>query len=207
MDLVKMMQNRLSVLLSWLPSCVLLAGSVGAQPPQLTNEQLISIRNSAALQQPTTAEIRAALKPLTEEQISTQVPEGLTPADVSVGVFEETRPAVPIFRGDDFSYTDFHWAASNLRHRPLYFEDAMLERNGQAYGPLVQPVASGARFFLTFPVLPYIMTVNPPYPAQSTLGYFRPGTAAPLLCQRPPLQLDAGVIEAGVWIGLIFLIP
>ncbi len=51
------------------------------------------------------------------------------------------------------------------------------------------------------------MTVNPPYPAQSTLGYFRPGTSAPLLCQRPPLQVDAGVIEAGVWIGLILLIP
>ncbi len=138
-----MMQNRMSFQFAWLPiTCVVLAGSVNAQPPQLTSEQLISIRNSAAIQQPTTAEIRAALKPLTDEKISTQVPEGITPADVSIGVYEETRPAVPIFRGDDFSYTDFHWAASNLRHRPLYFEDAMLERHGQAYCPLIQPAAS-----------------------------------------------------------------
>jgi hypothetical protein len=89
----------------------------------------------------------------------------------------------------------------------LYFEDAMLERHGQTRHPLVQPVASGTRFFLTFPVLPYAMTVNPPRPARSALGHYRPGSGAPLLRQRPPLQTDAGLVEAGTWVGLIFLIP
>jgi len=97
--------------------------------------------------------------------------------------------------------------ASNLRHRPLYFEDATLERYGQSYHPLVQPAASGVRFFLTFPMLPYAMVVNPPRPAISTLGYFRPGSSGPCLLQRPPLQADAGLAEAGAWIGLIFLVP
>ncbi len=178
-----------------------------AQPPGISNDQLISIRNSASLRPPTVDEIRAALKPLTDEQIDTQLPEGLTPPDASEGLFDETRPAERVFRGGDFSYTDFHWAASNLRHRPLYFEDAMLERHGQTYGPYVQPIASGARFFLTVPILPYTMTVNPPYPATSTLGHFRVGSAAPILFQRPPLQCDAGVVEAAIWMGLILLIP
>ena len=184
-----------------------LADTTQGQAPRLSQEQLISIQNSPSLQPPPAEQIRAALQPLTKEKISTRLPDGLTPPDASRGLFGDTRPAFPIFRGDDFSYTEFHWAASNLRHRPLYFEDAMLERHGQAYCGLIQPAASGARFFLTVPILPYLMTVNPPYPAQSTLGDFRPGSAVPLLCQRPPLQVDAGVIEAGVRIGLILLIP
>ena len=186
---------------------VLLARSAMAQPPNFPPGQWVSIRNSTSLQPPTVDEIRAALKPLTEETIDTRVPEGLTPPDASEGLFDETRSEVMVFRGGDFSHTDFHWAASNLRHRPLYFEDAMLERHGQAYCPYVQPFASGARFFLTVPILPYTMTVNPPYPATSTLGYFRAGSAAPILFQRPPMQCDAGVVEAAIWMGLILLIP
>ncbi len=83
----------------------------------------------------------------------------------------------------------------------------MLERHGQTRRPLVQPLASGARFFLTAPVLPYAMVVDRPCQVRSTLGHFRPGSGAPLLLQRPPLQADAGVVEAGTWVGLIFLIP
>ena len=83
----------------------------------------------------------------------------------------------------------------------------MLERHGQSWHPLVQPLASGTRFFLTFPVLPYAMTINPPRPAYTTLGHFRPGSGAPLLLQRPPLQADASMVEAGAWVGLIFLLP
>ena len=51
------------------------------------------------------------------------------------------------------------------------------------------------------------MVVDPPRPARSTLGHYRPGSGAPLLLQRPPLQADAGLVEAGVWVGLIFLLP
>jgi hypothetical protein len=111
------------------------------------------------------------------------------------------------FRGGDWQRLQYHWTASQLRYRPLYFEDAMLERHGQSWHPLVQPVASGARFFATFPALPYAMTINPPRPARSTLGHFRPGSGAPFLLQRPPLQADAGLVEASVLVGLIFIIP
>ena len=83
----------------------------------------------------------------------------------------------------------------------------MLERHGQTRHPLVQPLVSGTRFFLTFPALPYAAVVDPPRPARSVLGHFRPGSGAPLLLQRPPLQADAGLFEAGMVVGLIFLIP
>lgn len=150
---------------------------------------------------------RAGLKPLATQLPDTKLLPGLLPPDASQGLIgDRTRPD-SIDRGVDWQPLCYHWKASNLRHRPLYFEDAMLERNGQMYHPLVQPLASGARFFLTFPTLPYTMTVNPPRPAIRTLGYFRPGSCAPALLQRPPLQADAGLMEAGAWIGLIFLVP
>jgi hypothetical protein len=110
-------------------------------------------------------------------------------------------------RGAEWSTVHYYWAASDLCYRPLSFEDAMLERHGQSRHALVQPLASGTRFFLTVPVLPYAMVVNPPHPAQSALGHYRAGSGAPLLLQRPPRQADASVVEAAAWVGLIFLIP
>jgi hypothetical protein len=137
----------------------------------------------------------------------TKLRAGVRPADVSQEVFDLRETPSTVFRGDDWLPIQYNWVASDLCYRPLYFEDAMLERHGQTRHPLVQPLASGTRFFLTFPVLPYAMTVNPPRPARSALGHYRPGSSAPLLLQRPPLQTDAGLVEAGTWVGLIFLIP
>jgi hypothetical protein len=178
---------------------------VGAQ--QSPDESLTSQQRQSYLSPPPKALIERDLQPLSTKLPDTKLRAGIRPADVSQEVFDSRAKPSKLFRGDDWMPMEYNWVASELRHRPLYFEDAMLERHGQMRHPLVQPLASGTRFFLTFPVLPYAMAVNPPRPAHSTLGHYRPGSIAPLLLQRPPLQTSAGLVEAGTWIGLIFLIP
>ncbi|MHB8864881.1 MAG: hypothetical protein ACYC6N_20940 [Pirellulaceae bacterium] len=178
---------------------------VQAQPspdPAMPPSRRQAYRSSASKEP-----IELGLQPLSAKMPDIKLRAGLRPADVSQDVIDSREVPSTVFRGDEWLPIQYSWVASDLRHRPLYFEDVMLERHGQTRRPLVQPWASGARFFLTFPVLPYAMTVNPPCRAQSTLGHYRPGRIAPLLLQRPPLQADAGLVEAGTWVGLIFLIP
>jgi hypothetical protein len=151
--------------------------------------------------------LQRGLQPLPAALPDTKPPSGLLPVDASLVVFDTEATQKADHRDDGWTPIGYGWMASGLRHRPLYFEDAMLERHGQARHPLVQPLASGTRFFLTVPVLPYAMTVNHPRETRHTLGHFRAGSGAPLLLQRPPLQVDAGTIEAATWVGLIFLIP
>ena len=103
--------------------------------------------------------------------------------------------------------TTFTWKASGLCHKPLYFEEVHLERYGHSWGPYLQPVISGAHFFLTVPILPYKMGLYPPHECIYTLGYYRPGSCAPYLLDPLPLSIRAGLAEAGVWTGMVYLIP
>ncbi len=151
--------------------------------------------------------LQRGLQPLASSLPDTRVREGLMPPDASQGLFDKQSTGLGNFRGKDWTPLEYHWLANCNRYRPLYFEDAMLERHGQTRGELIQPFVSGTRFFLTFPALPYAVVVDPPRPAQSVLGHFRPGSATPFLLQRPPLQTDAGLFEAGMVVGLIFLVP
>ncbi len=176
-----------------------------AQPP--LDQSATRLQRPSYLTPPSTEAIEQGLQPLSSKLPDIRLRDGIRPADVSQGVFDAEETPYAAHREDGWGPIQYRWIASDLRHRPLYFEDAMLERHGQMRHPLIQPMASGARFFLTFPVLPYAMIVDPPRPAQSTLGHYRPGSAAPLLLQRPPVQANAGLVEASVWVGLIFLIP
>jgi hypothetical protein len=190
---------------------VLLAVSVSVHSreaaAQASPEQSTEKPKPAFLEPPPRERIAEGLQPLSSKLPDTQLREGIRPVDVSEGMFDQRATQYAAHRGDGWVPIQYCWAASELCHRPLYFEDAMLERHGQTRRPLVQPLASGTRFLLTFPVLPYAMVVDPPCSTQTTLGQFRPGSGAPLLLQRPPLQANAGLVEAGVWVGLIFLIP
>ncbi len=161
----------------------------------------------AFLQPPPKELLRRGLQPLSASLPDTRVRDGLMPPDASQGLFDHRESEYGSFRGEGWMVKDFHWFATCNRYRPLYFEDAMLERHGQSRHPLVQPLASGARFFLTIPALPYAAVVDRPHQPRSVLGHFRPGSDAPLLLQRPPLQADAGLFEAGLVVGLIFLVP
>ncbi|MGI5831966.1 MAG: hypothetical protein ACOX6D_05475 [Thermoguttaceae bacterium] len=101
----------------------------------------------------------------------------------------------------------FTWKASALCHKPLYFEDVQLERYGHTFCPLIQPAVSGARFWLTIPILPYLMGTYPPTECVYDLGYYRPGSCAPNMIQPLPISLRGGLIEAGVIVGVAAAIP
>jgi hypothetical protein len=110
-------------------------------------------------------------------------------------------------QGQSWGGTTFAWKASALCHKPLYFEDEHLERYGHSWGPRLQPVLSGARFFLTIPALPYMMGLYPPGECIYTLGHYRPGSCAPYMLDPLPLSVRAALAEGGVWTGMAALVP
>lgn len=118
-----------------------------------------------------------------------------------------TLPEVAAERAPDWSLTSYFWQAPNTYSHPLYFEDVMLERHGHERYRALQPLVSGAKFFATIPALPYLMTVRPACDFDFHLGYFRPGSCAPALRQRPPYDRRAAVVQAGATAGAILLIP
>lgn len=102
----------------------------------------------------------------------------------------------------------FMWKASTLCHKPFYFEDKALERYGHTYvREEFQPIVSGLRFFLTVPILPYKMGLNPPNECIYTLGDYRPGDCAPYMLDPLPISVRAGLIQAGVIVGGVAIFP
>ena len=116
-----------------------------------------------------------------------------------------TGPPDPSTR--DWAPITFTWKATALCHKPAYFEQVHLEQYGHSWGPYLQPVMSGAHFFLTVPVLPYKMGLYPPNECIYSLGYYRPGSCAPYMLDPLPLSIRAALFEAGAWTGAAFLIP
>ena len=103
--------------------------------------------------------------------------------------------------------TTFTWKASGLCHKPLYFQETQLERYGHSWGPYLQPVISGAHFFLSVPALPYSMGLYPPGECMYSLGFYRPGNCAPYLLDPLPISVRAALSTAGVYTGMAYLIP
>jgi hypothetical protein len=128
-------------------------------------------------------------------------------------VLDDPAPArtVPLTEGPSrdgaWALTAYLWHAPNTFSNPLYFEDVMLERHGQERFKCLTPMISGTRFFATIPMLPYLATVQHPCECNYTLGYYRAGTCAPVLCQRPPYQRNAAIVEAAAISGAIIAIP
>jgi hypothetical protein len=101
----------------------------------------------------------------------------------------------------------FTWKASALCHKPLYFEETGLERYGHSMGPVLEPVHSGAHFFLNVAFLPYKMGINPPHECQYALGYYRPGNCAPWLVPPVPISLRGALLQGTAALGLVYLFP
>jgi hypothetical protein len=99
------------------------------------------------------------------------------------------------------------WKASGLCHKPLYFEQVQLERYGHSWGPVLDPVMSGAHFFATVPLLPYKMGIESPGECIYTLGYYRPGNCAPYMIPAVPFTWRAAAYEAGAAAGVILIFP
>jgi hypothetical protein len=151
------------------------------------------------------------LRPITEVTADATLPAGLLPDQVEHegdAPRAEMMPKVgdPRLMGG-WGDNVFNWSAAKSWHHPLYFEEVNLERYGYQCHPLAQPFVSGAHFFLTVPTLPYQMTVHPPKECIYTLGHYRPGSCAPWQRNRLPWDPRAAAVEAGVVVGLVFLIP
>jgi len=113
----------------------------------------------------------------------------------------------PTLRDPRWAWSTYEFAAANTFSHPLYFEDVMLERHGHERFPLLQPMVSGARFFATIPMLPYLMTVRHPCDCEYKMGHFRTGDCVHPYCQRPPYVGRAVAVEA-LWItGGVLVIP
>ncbi len=99
----------------------------------------------------------------------------------------------------------YHWEATALRRRPAYFEDVLLERHGLSRHPLVQPAWSAAKFYATFPLLPYKMFVEPPGSTIYTLGLGRPSLFTHETNSHPypsrPLLTPAAISGFDPWCG------
>lgn len=153
---------------------------------------------------PTPEQLRGRFKPIHSIDVNSSWSEVAMPEDCSQDLFQpggNSRES----RGGDL--TIFLWQPTNLFHQPLYFDDQPLERYGQTIAPLLQPLISGARFFLQIPAMPYKMTIDRPFDCVTTLGYYRPGDCAPCVKQLPPWQWNAAIVEAATIAGLILLLP
>jgi hypothetical protein len=103
--------------------------------------------------------------------------------------------------------TTFTWTASATCNKPAYFDDVQVERYGHTWGPILQPILSGAHFMATVPCLPYLMGLNPPNECMYTLGYYRPGSCAPYLLDPLPLSVRAALFQGAAVTGGVFLLP
>ena len=139
------------------------------------------------------------LKHISDLNTSLTPSEGELPRDCPLGN--------EAFQTRSFAPVTFTWTASQLCHKPLYFEDVQLERYGHMAGPWVQPFASAANFFCTIPILPYKMGLELPNECVYTLGYYRPGDCAPYLFDPLPLSVRGMFFEAGTWVGACALFP
>ena len=135
-----------------------------ATPPPPSPEKMPTIEESVARRAPPPDVCPSPRSLKTHPPVERQVAaaKGEFPPECGLGQ--------PAFQPRCWGSKTFTWTASGLCHRPLYFEDEQLERYGHSRRPLVQAVMSPAKFFLTFPVLPYEMGLYPPRECIYTLG-------------------------------------
>lgn len=111
------------------------------------------------------------------------------------------------YSGRHYSQTCFQWKAAALCTKGAYFEDVQLERYGHSVCPALEPVISGARFFLTVPMLPYKMGLQTPDECVYTLGHYRAGSCAPHMLDPFPISVRAMLFEGAAVAGAVALIP
>lgn len=124
---------------------------------------------------------------------------------------EKAREFNVKFGGEEYTPRNFPdtavpWAAPSTKYYPLYFQDPALERYGHTHHHLLQPVISSARMTTQLVMLPYQMTITPPWCLQSPLGWYRPGDVVPKLKYPIPWSAKAAAVEAASLTGLIFLV-
>jgi len=215
MKTVQMTANSLtnllaSVLLMGVSAIPSAAQDFGRGSSRQSEAQRTSLGEEPVDRQPRVQEGRFILPDLIAPSIdmseigNQRMPEGFRTEDEEL---EQWLPESAQQRGEPWQWTVSQWAAANTFSHPRYFEDRMLERHGHERFPYLQPFVSGARFFATVPMLPYLMTVRDPFDYEYTLGYYRSGSRAPVMLQRPPYEKKAALVEAAAIAGAIIAIP
>jgi hypothetical protein len=93
--------------------------------------------------------------PLRDISLDTSLPTDSAPTDFAASQFDQHDVlAHPWGMGRGWYTSTATWHAPGIWHRPLYFEDASLERMGRSHGCL-QPAVSTAHFFGRMITLPY----------------------------------------------------
>lgn len=132
--------------------------------------------------------------------------------DIQKYAAEKAREFNVRFGGDAYAAREYPevalpWVPPHSKFYPLYFQDPALERYGHSHHPLLQPVVSSARMSAQLVMMPYQMTVVPPWELHSPLGYYRPGDVVPKLRYPFPWSTKAALVEAASVTGFIYLIP
>lgn len=130
---------------------------------------------------------------------------GLGTGQIPEGASEQLEVEAAYGRAAAFKCV--YWHPSSICHYPLRFEEAMLERHGHVRFGLLQPLASGARFFGTIPMIPYLNTLQPRWEPVYALGNYRPGSSAPLVRDTIPYDARAAVVEAMAVSGFFWAAP
>lgn len=184
----------------WFTFCVWAIPALGAESFQAQDEATPPLPAGCG----DGASLRSQFKPIRDVQIRLHPGEDVQiPDDCSVILFQAPRPDT----ARSNAYREVHWRPTNFFHQPLYFDDMPLERYGQTISPHWQPLISGARFFLTVPIVPYKIGVDRPYDCVTTLGLYRPGICAPCTREVLPHETDAALLQAGTALALVFLLP
>ncbi len=176
-------------------------GAAGTAPMSLGRDLVVggAYGHGVASVEDDCAAAKEDLKKVSQLDADTAASDGYFPPECDLGM--------QIYKPRDWSPTTYNWTASGLCHKPTYFEDIRLERYGHSWGPYLQPIISGGRFFLTVPILPYKMGLKPPGECVYTLGHYRPGNCAPYMLDPLPLSIRAAVFQAGVASGMAYAIP
>lgn len=111
------------------------------------------------------------------------------------------------YLSEPFNYriTQSDIPASEIQHRPLYFEEMNLERHGTGFR-FMQPFVSGTRFVAAVPLLPYKMTLNPPRRTMRSHDLYPSGLPAPWVRERgrfSPLATSSEVLAIATAILII----
>jgi len=112
-----------------------------------------------------------------------------------------------VYQMRSFAHVDYRWAATDLWHYPLYFQDPAFERYGHTLPAPFQPFASFGRFGVQFFGLPYQMALHPIDEPIYTLGWHRPGEYTPGKFYQVPLNADAAVRTTLFYAGMIWAFP
>jgi hypothetical protein len=167
-----------------------------------------ALPDDTPVEQPTVTEANATgLKSILAVTTSIAPPSGELPADRSQGASEGIAVAYcPGQASRGWAISEYNWKPTGMFHQPLYFEEVNLERYGYSHG-IAQPAISYGQFLVNVIAMPYKVMAEPSREEVYTLGHYRPGSYAPYRIHYPPANISGGVFEAGLAVGLVFLIP